>query len=207
MLAIQRLPLEWAMRTKALDGARDNGDLLVTVPFAQGLLIAVIDGLGHGEEAAAAAQAAESVLHDHAGAPVETLIHHCHKALQKTRGAVMSMASFRTVATAADKAVMEWVGVGNVEGVLFRADGNAKQKRESLMLRGGVVGYQIPPLHASKLTVSCGDILILVTDGIDRNFSSDLPLDQSPDIIAESIFARHAKGTDDALVCVARYIG
>ena len=61
---------------------------------------------------------------------------------------------------------MTWLGVGNVEGVLIRADTRATPAAESVLLRGGVVGYQLPALQASVVPVSRGDLLILATDGI-----------------------------------------
>lgn len=79
--------------------------------------------------------------------------------------------------------------------------------REYLLLRGGVVGYQLPPLHASTIPVARGDTLILATDGIRSGFAEGLDLGEPPQRIADHILAQHGKSTDDALVLVGRYIG
>ena len=100
---------------------------------------------------------------------------------------------------------MAWVGVGNVDGVLLRATPTARMER--LLLLGGVVGRQLPHLNASVVTVSPGDTLILVTDGIRGDFAERLPIVGGPAPSAERILARHALGTDDALVLVVRYRG
>ena len=46
---------------------------------------------------------------------------------------------------------MTWVGVGNVEGVLLRAQAAVSPRRESLLLRGGVIGGRLPALLAAIL--------------------------------------------------------
>ena len=69
--------VEWGSAGQALDESgrgEESGDLHVVAPFAGGALVAVIDGLGHGAEAAAAARAARRVISDHAGEPVLTLV-------------------------------------------------------------------------------------------------------------------------------------
>ena len=76
---------------------------------------------------------------------------------------------------------------------------------ETILTRAGVVGLELPRLQASVTTVAPGDVVILATDGISRTFLSGLrPLD-TPQLLAERILRRHAKGTDDALVLAARY--
>ncbi|MDD5460373.1 MAG: protoglobin domain-containing protein [Methylococcales bacterium] len=85
--------------------------------------------------------------------------------------------------------------------------------QEALSMRGGVVGYQLPPLHASHLEVTTGDLLIFATDGISSDFAMRLsPWDpmlrhQPVQEIADRILARFGKLTDDALVLVIRYLG
>jgi negative regulator of sigma-B (phosphoserine phosphatase) len=179
----------------------ESGDLHVVAGFERGALVAVIDGLGHGGEAAHAAQTAAAVLSEHAGEPILDLLRRCHDGLRRTRGAVMSLAHF-----SAELSSITWTGVGNVEGVLVPAD-PLDGRRHAITARAGVVGYRLPPLHASDVPVARGDTLIMVTDGIRGGFLSDLALERSPQEIADAILARNGKGTDDALVVVARYLG
>src|SRR5438093_709986 len=54
---------------------------------------------------------------------------------------------------------------------------------------------------------AAGDTLIFATDGISSEFARGIPWGLSPQEIANSVCARHFKGTDDALVLVARYRG
>ncbi len=194
--------IEWGVATAALPGQAGSGDECLVKSFPNGVLVAAIDGLGHGEEAAAAARIAASRLDAYAHESVIVLVKRCHTSLLRTRGAVMSVASFN-----ARDETMTWLGVGNVEGVLLGADAGGRPRREVLLLRGGVVGGQLPPLHASLVPVMRGDTLIFATDGVRSGFPDDLVLADPPQQMADRILARHGKGTDDALVLVARYLG
>ena len=201
---VPKLPplIEWGVAAQPLEGEAESGDQYVVRPLPNGVLVAAVDGLGHGPEAAAAARSAVVTLEGYAHEPVISLVKRCHERLMRTRGVVMSLASFNALDN-----TMTWLGVGNVEGALLRADATARPARESILLRGGVVGYQLPALHASILPVTRGDVLILATDGIRGGFAEDVTLSDPPQRIAEQILARRARGTDDALVLVARYLG
>jgi phosphoserine phosphatase RsbX len=192
--------IEWGWAGVGLEA--QSGDLHVVAAFPDGVLVGLLDGLGHGPEAAAASRAALPVLNDHAGDSLLRLVERCHDALRKTRGAAMSLASFR-----ASDSSMTWVGVGNVEGVLLRRRSTAERPDEALGMRGGVVGYRLPSLRSATRLVSRGDIVILATDGIRDGFAAGLPVEDRPQEIAESIVARFAKATDDAHVVVARFLG
>jgi hypothetical protein len=185
----------------ALDGL-DSGDLHLVAPFPSGVLLALIDGLGHGREARDAAREAARLLASNPGDPITTLVKRCHEALRKTRGVVMSLASL-----SARSSSITWLGVGNVECVLLRKARAAAPASESVQLRGGVVGYQLPPLRETTVTVAPGDVLMMVSDGVQSGFTVGVALERSPQSIADDILRRHARGTDDTLILVARYLG
>lgn len=194
--------VEWGAAGRAIPGQAVSGDLCLVKAFDHGVLAAIVDGLGHGDEAAAAAQAAVSLLEEHTTEPVDTLIRCCHERMMKTRGAVMTLASFNAI----DDTVT-CLGVGNVEASLVRADARAKPPSESILLGPGVVGYQLPALRASVFKVSFGDLLILASDGIRGGFDQNLSLAGKPQQIADSIMSRHYIGSDDAQTLVVRYLG
>ena len=194
--------LEWSVATRTMSGEIECGDAHLVVELPGGALVAVVDGLGHGREAAVAAREAVATLTQHADEPVVPLLQRCHGQLRATRGVVMTLASFR----AAD-ATMTWLGVGNVEGFLLRANAAAIPARESVLLRGGVVGYEIPPLRPATHRVAAGDTLVLATDGIRSASAEGLDVAVPPREMAAGVLARHAKDTDDALVLVARWLG
>lgn len=199
----EQLVVEWASEGAALEGEPESGDLEVVTGYPQGALVALIDGLGHGVEAAEASREAARVLRRFAGEPVTVLVERCHEALRGSRGVAMSVVAFE-----ARSSSLSWVGVGNVEAVLLRAgNAGAARGRETMMTRGGVVGYQLPPLRAPVVPVEPGDTLVMATDGIRSAFVAELAARATPEGIARAVFSRHARGTDDALVVVARYVG
>lgn len=193
--------LEWGWAGAALEGEGESGDVPVVAEFAEGVLVGAIDGLGHGIEAAVAAREAARVLAAHAGEPLAALFERCHEALHGTRGAVMSVASFDACGS------MTWAGVGNVDAILLRGGSAPGRRREALTARGGIVGYRVPSLRLATLPVSPGDLLILASDGVHGTFAEDLPVHEAAQELAEGVLARHARGSDDALVVVARYLG
>lgn len=194
--------IEWAVATLPLPGQTQSGDLHLVKPLSRGTLVAVVDGLGHGEEAAAAARLAVTTLERHADEFLLPLVERCHAALHGSRGVVMSLAFVD-----ATRHTLTWLGVGNVEGVLKYADGAMQPVRASLIVRGGIVGSELPRLRAEVLRVTPGDLLVFATDGIRQGFADTLSADATPQQLADDILARHSKGTDDALVLAARYLG
>jgi serine phosphatase RsbU (regulator of sigma subunit) len=194
--------VDWAVAARPLAGETVSGDLHVVLPFPGGLLVGAVDGLGHGPEAAAAARAAAAALQHCAGQPIEEAMRRCHEALRRTRGAALSLATLDLA-----RGTLVWLGVGNVDGVLFRANRMATPAKESLLQRGGVVGFQLPPLRANVHDLSPGDTLVLATDGIGSRFAEETVTGAGLQETAETILARHGKPTDDALVLVVRYMG
>ena len=195
-------PIEWGVATQAKTGQTASGDLQVVEPFSGGVLVGAVDGLGHGREAAEAARLAANTLAGHADQPVASLVRRCHNALLETRGVVMSLTSFNSV-----DCTITWTGVGNVAAMLLRIGPTDHSRRESLLLRGGVVGFQLPALSEEVLPVAPGDTLLLATDGVRPGFAEGLVLGPSPQELAERILAQHLKGSDDALVLVAQFLG
>jgi serine/threonine protein phosphatase PrpC len=194
--------LEWGWAGAALDGATDSGDLHVVIPLPRGALLAVIDGLGHGPEAAEAAREAARVLELRPALPLRDLLELCHEELRRTRGVVMSLMSLD-----AQSSSMDWFGVGNVEGVLLRATSDHRRIQEAIMARGGVLGYRLPPVKITTTPLLRGDLLVLATDGLRNDFSGEVPLDWEPQAIADWLLQRFSRGTDDSRVLVARYLG
>jgi serine/threonine protein phosphatase PrpC len=194
--------VHWGVATLALEGQVESGDLHLVQAVKDGVLIAVVDGLGHGEDAAAAARLAVATLERYAEEPPLSLLQLCHVALKGSRGVVMSLARFD-----APRGTMTWLGVGNVEGVLHHADWSERSGRASLVTRGGIVGSEVPAVQAAVIPVNGGDTLVFATDGIASGFLSDVSSRDEPQRLADHILDRYGKGTDDALVLVARYLG
>ena len=202
MEAVTQPVVEWGVASTARAGEAMCGDRHLIRIESDFVLMAAVDGLGHGDEAAAAAQTAIQTLESASTRSVIALLNDCHERLHSTRGVVMSLAVFAP----ADSS-LTWAGVGNVEGLLVRASPNASPLYESLVLRSGVVGSKLPLVYAAILPVMRGDTLIFWTDGIRSDFADKLTAAGHPQQLADRIMAKGYKATDDALVLVVRCFG
>lgn len=189
------------MAEETLPGQKQSGDRCTVTNTPEGALLAVVDGIGHGEEAAHSAEMAVGAINGSSSShsPI-LLLRRCQQRLQGTRGAVLSIAWFNLCDD-----TMTWLGVGNVAGVLLRRE-TYGVRQESLLLRAGTVGAQLPSVSASVLPVSYGDTLIFATDGIRGGFADNLNINASTQEIARNIIESHWRKNDDALVLVARYV-
>lgn len=192
--------LEWDAAAAPIPGEQALGDRAVVARAGTRLLVAAIDGLGHGPDAAAAAQTAVSVLTRSTRQDPVASIGDCHRALRHTRGAAVSLAVIEI-----GEHNMSWLGVGNVEARLLRG-AEAIAGTESLLLHSGIVGHQLPRLFAQTTKIARGDVLIFATDGVSRDFADDVVATGSCNEIAHRILREHGLGSDDALVLVARYL-
>lgn len=186
--------------SRPLGVPEESGDACVLKWGALRGLVAVVDGLGHGPGAAAAARTALEILQRASEEPPQSLLRRCHAAARGTRGLAMSIASFDGI-----RDEMTWLGVGNVRGVLLRADAGGRVAAHELILGIGVVGDQLRSARPSIVPLRHGDVVVVATDGVRGEFWNGLPVDAEPQPLAERILEEHAARDDDALVTVVRY--
>lgn len=192
--------VEWAAAARAFEDEPESGDRSVVAEPPGGMLLAVIDGLGHGVHAAAAAAAAAAAVEASATQPLDQILRRCHAAAAGTRGCAITLAVIDL-----DSGTLTWAGVGNVAGVvLHRAP---SPTRKLIRGRAGIVGSRLPRLHSETFRLGDGDVILLASDGIRPDFgrvaTMHLPLQR----IADDILSEQALPTDDALVLAARYHG
>src|SRR2546428_3990524 len=84
--------IDWGVATRALAGETESGDLHLVKRLGRGTLVAAVDGLGHGAEAAAAARAAVAALDQYAEESLLPLVRRCHHALAGSRRPVVGLA-------------------------------------------------------------------------------------------------------------------
>jgi phosphoserine phosphatase RsbX len=197
-------PIEWAAKARPRPGESICGDRLIAVDVdGTGALIGVLDGLGHGTEAAEAATCGVDALRSGRAEPLDELVQRCHRALSGTRGAAMTLAriDFQTE-------TLSWIGIGNVAADLVAKHPAGVEVRSSARLVGGIVGYRIPEtLTPQEVPIRPGDLLVMASDGIVEDHLDDIDFSASSLTIAEQILHRHAKDNDDALVLAARHRG
>lgn len=210
--------IDWDVAARPAPGESESGDGYVVTLRTDGVLIAGIDGVGHGDKAAAVRKKAVAVIEKYANETPSRIFDLCHMELRGTRGVVMSLAAI----TVKDNS-MTWLGIGNVDGIMLKAAAfsthnqaynayvsartGSDNVREAILLRGGILGYQMPSLRPVTTKIAKGDLLIFTSDGIRSSYSQNIPTQGSPGQIAQDILSKHFRGRDDALVLVARYQG
>lgn len=192
--------LEWHVAFRPAEGQSRCGDQHAVHERPQGVLLALADGLGHGEAAETAATTVLEALTKVIDAPLDTMFKSTHEAARRTRGAALTLVDIDRV-----EQQITWAGVGNVQALLLGTRG----KRERALLRGGVVGYRLPPVKLRTVRVQPGDLLILTTDGI-RSWPDELWLQQAGDSVASiatHLLETYSRSNDDATALVGRYRG
>jgi phosphoserine phosphatase RsbX len=197
-------PIEWAMAGRPRPGEHVCGDQAIAAGIeGQGALFGVVDGLGHGPAAANAAIAAAEALRNARGERVEVLVQLCHRVLEGTRGAAMTLARIDFEA-----GQLYWTGVGNVTANLVAKAAMGVNIRSSARLAAGIVGYRIPEISPAQVVpIRTGDLLIIASDGIAEDHLDHIDFAAPATAIAEQILTKHAKESDDAIVLAARHRG
>jgi hypothetical protein len=191
--------LQWGVATRALPGEIECGDRHVVARTDAGWLLAVADGLGHGPDAAMAGTIFSEVVNKHVNETPVKLIRLCHEALKGTRGIACTIMTIDR-----QHSLLNWLGVGNVEGVVRHFD-PITSPMDYVTMRGGIVGYRIPELQPSCLRLLDGDILALATDGIAVDFVRAISPVHPPEVLADHILNHYAKPIDDALILIAHW--
>lgn len=178
-----------------LRGEEECGDAWA-VDIAPGRLSALlVDGLGHGPGAAAAALAALTVFREAAAKAPETVLDSMDTALHATRGAALSV----TVVDQAQRTA-RFCGVGNVDGRVVTADMN-----RHLVPQNGIVGHRMPRVQAADVPWPAQGRLVMHSDGISSRWRADhYPglLARHPALLAAVLFRDFARARDDATVLV-----
>lgn len=190
--------LAWAACWTAYPGQARSGDAFLVEPTEAGVLVAVVDGLGHGEEAADVAERALASVYETAGQSPERILSTCHATLHGSRGAVMTVAYV-------GPDLLHWVAVGNVDAAVLRPGRlGAPVRQWSVPLRAGVLGDRLPQLRDATVDLSPGDTLVVATDGLSPDFLDGVNPILPPRDMAERLHRTFARGDDDALVLAVR---
>ncbi|EFG77505.1 stage II sporulation protein E [Mycobacterium parascrofulaceum ATCC BAA-614] len=197
-------PIEWARAGRPLPSEYISGDRGLAVDVdGEAALFGVVDGLGHGPEAATAALRAIDAVTRSGSERLEVLVQLCHRVLEGTRGVAMTLARVDFAAN-----TLTWTGVGNVTADLVAKSATGVQIRSSARLTAGIVGYRIPEvLPAQVVSIRPGDLLVMSTDGIAGDYLDHVDFSASAVVIAEELLGKDAKETDDAMVLTARHRG
>lgn len=194
--------LEWSVARYPKKGEEISGDLSFVKDIENRVLLAAVDGLGHGEKALDASKKAIESLKQYSNESLISLVESCHEDLKPTRGVVMSLAVLNSIEN-----TLTWIGVGNVEGMLLRDEDNKLIKSDTILSCRGIMGYKLPLLKASIVSITPGDILLFTTDGVRYGFEENIRSNMSLKTIVQHIASNYRNASDDALILAARYKG
>ena len=137
------------------------GDACLVVPGPRRLTLAVIDGVGHGEEAANASARAATVVEDMRDASPTATLGVIHERLRSSRGAVAGIAVVDL-----DQRLVRYAGVGNITGVLL-----GDQDPRHLVSVAGTLGHRTAPITESAYPFPAGSRLVMHSDGLSTHFA------------------------------------
>lgn len=171
------------------------------------LVVAVVDGLGHGPRASGAAEAALGALATFVAQPgdLESFVDQADEAMRGTRGGAVAVCRLRP-----EHGELQHLAVGNVSGRII----SGNQDR-GLAFRNGTLGLRtargLQPAHrrvtATSYTWAPGALLALWSDGLRSSidFSAQPTLfTHDPAVIAATLHRMHSRERDDATVVVVR---
>ncbi len=177
-------------RSAPREGERQCGDLALVRDADGATLLAVIDALGHGPHAAAAAALAA----DHLSAAaldqgLTALVEGLHAALRGSRGAAAM------IVLLAPDGRLQGCGVGNVE---LRTVGS----RVPAVLTPGVLGASINRLRTFEGRVAAGDRLVIFSDGLSSRMELDRVRGLAPGAACDALMAQYRRPHDDSTVLI-----
>ncbi|WP_329192615.1 MULTISPECIES: SpoIIE family protein phosphatase [unclassified Streptomyces] len=177
-------------------GEEDCGDAAAVLDLGGARTALVVDGLGHGREAAEAAQAAVRSFRGAAEGTLPEIMAVMHRALRHSRGAAVALLRLRA-------GEAEYCGIGNVRMVALSPD----EVHHRLTGQPGVVGWRMPAPRTHRVPLTASTTTALHTDGIDLRWAHTPPahlLRLPAPLLAATVAHGYHRTRDDATVVAAR---
>lgn len=185
--------LRWAVSHKPKHRGGPSGDGYAIWKSGAEVFFAVSDGTGSGAEAADATEICLQTLTAGDAANLSEAFARSHAALKGSRGVALGMAIVNL-----DTDIMNWAAVGDIDGHLLRAD--ATKNDATLIQNGGILGAMLPMLSVQTQRLCPGDLILLSSDGIRRNYRGRVVVQTTPQATADAIMANFSHASDDSIV-------
>jgi hypothetical protein len=160
-------------------------------------VVAIVDGLGHGSEAAKAADEGFRIVRAHLDASPAQIVQYAHAALRATRGAAIAVAEI-----SASPPGVRFAGVGNVVAAIVSNEGT-----RSLASLNGTIGHSVHKIQEFAYPWPEGAWLIMHSDGLTSRWRLDSYPGLSarhPALVAGVLYRDFSRGRDDATVVAIR---
>ncbi|HLS47127.1 MAG TPA: anti-sigma regulatory factor [Gemmatimonadales bacterium] len=176
--------------------ASGDGWAALTRPARTALL--VVDGLGHGINAAAAADRARDHFSRNAARAPGEILSILHDALRATRGAAAAVASIDLKSRE-----LRYAAVGNIAGRLLAAG-----RTRALISSNGIVGHQANRGREFTYPWTDDSMLVMHSDGIRNQWKPELYpglLQRDAALLAGVLFRDFMRDRDDIVVLTCRH--
>jgi anti-sigma regulatory factor (Ser/Thr protein kinase) len=177
------------------DGETASGDGWCVEQEGDRAMVLLVDGLGHGPNAAAAADEAIASFRAAAARPPREVVAVMHEALRATRGAAVAVAEVRQTD---DGARVTFCGVGNTVTAIVGATAPL-----ALPSMNGTAGLQIGKPQEFTQPFAPGAMMVMHTDGITTRWrlgSYPGVSSHDPAIVAALLHRDHTRPRDDSTV-------
>jgi hypothetical protein len=161
--------------------------------------VLLVDGLGHGPNAADAADTAIAVFRANEDRTPKEVVALMHEALRATRGAAVAIVDLRRSASGA---TLTFCGVGNTVAAVVGPAGS-----RSLPSMNGTAGLTIRALQPFTQTLGANEALVMHTDGISTRWRLDAyprVLEHDAAVIPALLNRDSSRGRDDVTVLAFR---
>lgn len=162
-----------------------------------GRTLFMVDGLGHGTEAAVAANEAVAQFQRSRHEPPAQIVQAVHQALRHTRGGAVAVARIDPAS-----ATVAFAGLGNIAAAVV---GGGTVRR--MVSHNGTAGHNARKVQAFDYPCGPDALLVMHTDGVSTGWALEAyPGLQRmhPLLVAGVLYRDFARGRDDATVVAAR---
>jgi anti-sigma regulatory factor (Ser/Thr protein kinase) len=190
-------PIQVAVISEPIQGEEVCGDGWSVQSSPDGALILVVDGLGHGINAADAAREAERIVAESKETSLKGILGDVHDALRKTRGAAGALARIDL-----GQRLVTYAGVGNISASII-----SEKTSRNLASYNGTLGQHIERVQEFTYPWNPDDILVMHSDGLGTRWDLDrYPgiRNKPPSVIAALLHRDFNRGRDDVTVLVAK---
>jgi anti-sigma regulatory factor (Ser/Thr protein kinase) len=179
-----------------IEGERVCGDAMDWIETHDRFAVILADGLGHGPQAAEAADEAIKTFRAHSSLSPGAILARVNDALRKTRGAAVAIAEVRPLS-----GTITYSGVGNITGNLMTVG----KLGRNLVSHNGTLGHIVPRIQEFTSEWPRDGRLIMFSDGLLTRWDlSQYPgLTTRPAAVIAAVLLRDLRrGRDDSSVFV-----
>jgi len=184
--------IETGVAIRPCQGEVVCGDAQLVLDDGERMVVAVVDGLGHGPSAATASEAFLEFIAEHPDLPLDQMMLEGSTHIAGTRGAAAALVRIDRASK-----ILTYCGIGNVH---FHSAAETPMNPVSLP---GIVGHRVRKVMPYEFAMPEEGRFVLCSDGI----SSRIHLEEYAEkadaqTLADAVFAQHSKAHDD-VTCVA----